>query len=60
MEGKRLTLKVDKFSHLRKGDKYGSKGERVVLVSNNSGVPIVENKYGNRFSVRPEEVNEEI
>lgn len=56
-------LKDDVFSHVSKDPhkakqmlQYGSKGEQVTVLSDKGNVLIVENKKGNRYPVKREDL----
>lgn len=55
-----LTLKADKYSHIKKEHRYGEKGDRVKLISDHQGILIVENRKKVRFAVRQDEVKEQL
>lgn len=51
-----LTLLSDIVSNGKGGKVYGKKGEQVQLISDRGGVLIVEDKKGERFPVKKEDV----
>jgi hypothetical protein len=55
-----MKLKNDKRSRLKPDIVYGRKGEEVKMISDNGTVLIVEAESGNRFTVRKEEVTEDV
>lgn len=55
-----LTLLSDIVSNGKGGKVYGKKGEQVQLISDRGGVLIVEDKKGERFPVKKEDVKEKI
>lgn len=61
-----VRLKTDIYSHVTKDPKsaknkllYGSKGERVAVVSDHGNVLIVEDKNGKKYSVKREDIYEQ-